>query len=129
MLVFTLALAESNADAVREKENEHFVPPFIDMGTKDSMCEWVMKGFPELNWITECELHVYNEVPHSFGMTDKYPGARPGGRAAGCIPSRVFGLENRIHLHKTGRSAGWRTRWKLTGSSAPGIFGQNNFEQ
>lgn len=63
------------AKAILDGGNKNLPAMFVAVGTQDGMCKGVVEGYLELLKGTKAELHVYDGVPHGFGMADDYAGA------------------------------------------------------
>ena len=66
---------EERAQAVLDSGNPCIPAMFAAVGSRDSLCEGVTKGFLMLSAVTPSEYHVYEGVGHGFGMSDHYVGA------------------------------------------------------
>lgn len=75
--------------------NPKLPPVFMAVGSTDSMWSDVVSAYGALHDLTPCELHVYEGVPHAFGMTDSYVGADQIDEQLDAFLSVHFGIVER----------------------------------
>lgn len=61
--------------SITETENPNIPALFLAVGSTDGMLEGYVQGYLAVRGFAPTELHVYDSVPHGFGMGDPYMGA------------------------------------------------------
>ena len=63
------------SSGIIETENPNIPALFLAVGSTDGMLEGYVQGYLAVRSLAPTELHVYEGVPHGFGMGDFYRGA------------------------------------------------------
>lgn len=84
-----------NADGFQKTENTSLPALFLAVGTRDGMMESYTQGFLSVQKLTPAELHVYDGVPHGFGMADRFAGADQMDTQFDAFLQVYFGLSER----------------------------------